>query len=341
MFPESVFINNVIYARTFEKYVFNNKTFIFIEKYSNNSTNHVFVSIQKYIDKTVISIGDSINNTSFYAYFITETFIGQTIVCDISIPQSLAFGTIENSINYFEKTINLSFSSNNIHIEGKVAKIQNNTYQTLFTSENNKFIFEIISISDFLDILQFPADVQSYLQTNLPKQDINGHFSDTGSHRFLGFAQKNKKIIFKKEGNEISNWGLKHEIILYIFRDGPIEITELLSNTEYEKTDYYYKKSVEIDSNNYVVNFYPESGAVTATYNFLIIKTGDEYTLTKIQHSVDIEGNEFEPDIRSDELENIVIYKYINRTTYTIEISDLPENYEKDDILLYTSCKTV
>jgi hypothetical protein len=335
MFPESVLINNVIYARTFEKYVFNNKTFIFIEKYSNNSTNHVFVSIQKYIDKTVISIGDSINNTSFYAYFITETFIGQTIVCAISIPQSLAFGTIENSINYFEKTINLSFSSNNIHIEGKVAKIQNNTYQTLFTSENNKFIFEIISISDFLDILQFPADVQSYLQTNLPKQDINGHFSDTGSHRFLGFAQKNKKIIFKKEGNEITNWGLKHEIIQYIFRDGPIEITELLSNTEYEKTDYYYKKSVEIDSNNYVVNFYPESGAVTATYNFLIIKTGDEYTLTKIQHSVDIEGNEFEPDIRSDELENIVIYKYINRTTYTIEISDLPENYEKDDILLY------
>ena len=340
MFPESIIIDDVFYLNNNEKYTTNSNNYIFIEKYSHNS-DIVYMSIQKSIKKTIISIGDTINQEMCYAYFLNDTSVGKKIIYDINIPKSLAFGTFENSINYFEKTDNIQFTTNNIHIEGKIAKIQNNKYQSLFTSENNKFIIEVTNLDTFLTKIGI-NDNNLNIFTDFPKQNINGHKTETENiYRFIGFAQKNKKLIIKEDNQEINSWSKKLELTQFIFQDGAISNTESLVdvNMTYEKIDYYYIKDVQVDANGYVIDFNPGTEVETVKLQYLVIKVNNEYTFTTIQYTNINPGSIYEPVegsvFKPTGIEGTVIYKYVNQTSYNLNIVDTTIFDDKQDIGLY------
>ena len=79
----------------------------------------------------------------------------------------------------------------------------------------------------------------------------------------------------------------KIELTQHIFKHGAHSDTYFDNNNKliYEKTDYFYKKNVQIGSNNYVINFNPDDTVETVELKYLVIKIDNEYTFTTIQYA--------------------------------------------------------
>lgn len=330
MFPDEIEMNSVNYSKT-TNYKVGNKEYLNIFEYSDG-TSTKYMKIDKTLKQTTIQIGNSISDNLNVTF--TNDFVDKYVKAELYIPQSLSFGSLQTIINCFKNdTSYFQFINNTMIISGHVASISTNEHQSLFSSENNKFILSVPSIhwSTFVDALYTDENVRSVLKGYYPKQEILTGYSGGEVYRLLAFSNKTKSLRFSKGDEPVNRWALKHDITKSIISssDNRYQTTKaktiIPSSYEYSSSAIYYEKFVLLEEGtNFISNFNAnEDSSNSVKLKFIAYLEKSEYIKTNIQF---IEPIDQDAASSVQRYGDFFIQNY--QTTYNISVTDIVSDQE-------------